>query len=66
MATASVREHALLDNTAAAEYIGIKPQTLHLWRCQGRGPAFHKVGGTRIRYRLRDLEAFLEKSRHAK
>jgi excisionase family DNA binding protein len=42
----------------AAEYLGLKQNTLTRWRWEGRGPRFYKVGGA-IRYKLADLEAFV-------
>lgn len=36
----------LLDNEQTAALLGIKPNTLEIWRCKGRGPAFVKMGDT--------------------
>lgn len=36
----------LLDNEQTAALLGIKPNTLEIWRCRGRGPAFVKMGDT--------------------
>lgn len=49
----------LLSNAQAAEYLGIAPITLSIWRCKKsyRIP-YTKVGG-RIRYRKDDLDAWL-------
>ena len=49
--------------TAATRLTGesddpISPRTLEWWRMTGRGPKFVKVGN-RVRYRDRDLEAWL-------
>lgn len=49
----------LLDSTAAAAWLGVAPYTLRRWRCEGRGPAFVKIGSF-ARYRLSDLEAFAD------
>ncbi|OGR01454.1 MAG: hypothetical protein A2511_00855 [Deltaproteobacteria bacterium RIFOXYD12_FULL_50_9] len=43
----------------AATYLNIKTATLEQWRWQGRGPRFIKLNRA-VRYRLSDLEAFLE------
>ena len=43
----------------AAEYLSIRPQTLAKWRCCGQGPRFVRVGRL-IRYRLADLESYVE------
>ncbi len=42
----------------AARYLGIKPNTLDIWRCQKRGPKFHRVGRSII-YLHEDLDAYL-------
>lgn len=43
----------------AAAYLNVQPATLEQWRWNGRGPRFAKIGRS-VRYRLADLEAFLE------
>ena len=43
----------LLDNEQTATLLGIKPNTLEIWRTKGRGPSFVKMGSTKqapIRY----------------
>lgn len=53
------RGDELLDEVAAAELLGIKPQTLSVWRCTGRYElSFVKVGRC-VRYRRSDLVQFL-------
>jgi len=48
-----------LDNRAAAQYLGVKPETLDVWRCTKRYPLpFIKVGRL-VRYRQSALDAFL-------
>lgn len=43
------------------EIRGITPQTARKERLDGRGPPFFQVGhGTRVRYKLRDVEKFME------
>lgn len=50
-----------LTNDQAAEYLGITPRTLEVWRCTGRyGIPFIKVGRL-VRYRQTDLDAFLDR-----
>jgi len=52
-----------LKNTKqAADHIRLNRHTLENWRCQGRGPAFVRVG-SRIFYRVKDLDDFLERNR---
>jgi excisionase family DNA binding protein len=49
----------LLTRKEAADYLGLKPQTLAVWHCTGRyGLPVVKVGRS-CRYRLADLEAWL-------
>lgn len=50
----------LLTTPEAAELLRIRPNSLEIWRCQRRGPSWVKVCGA-IRYRLADLEAFIER-----
>ena len=49
----------LLNTEEAAKGLGMAPQTLINMRATGRGPAYVKIGG-RVRYRLKDLEEYLE------
>ena len=50
----------LLTQREAAEILGLQPQTLAVWRVRRRYPLpWVKVGGS-VRYRMCDLEAFLE------
>ena len=52
----------MLTTQEAAAVLGIRPQTLHLWRSAGREPQppYIKIGGRLVRYRRRDLEAYLD------
>jgi len=49
-----------LTTVEAAQYLNLKPSTLEVWRCQGRGPRFVRLGRS-IRYRVKDLDEFMEK-----
>lgn len=50
----------ILGNTDAAEYIGVTPRTLEVWRCTKRYQiSFIKVGRL-VKYRKSALDAFLE------
>jgi excisionase family DNA binding protein len=54
------RSRELLDETEAAELLGICAGTLSVWRSTGRYKlAFVKVG-RRVKYRRSDIEAWLE------
>lgn len=52
------------NNDDAADYIGVKPDTLPIWRCTKRTPqpAYLKVG-SKIWYLKKDLDAYLESVR---
>lgn len=43
----------------AAKYLGLKRTTLEAWRCRGGGPRYLKLGRS-VRYRLSDLDAWVE------
>lgn len=51
----------LLKTAQAAEYLGLNAQTLENWRYLSKvnGPPFLRIDG-RIRYDLRDLDAWIE------
>jgi excisionase family DNA binding protein len=49
----------LLTRKEAAEYLGVKPQTLAVWHCAGRYKLPVVKVGRAVRYRLADLEAWL-------
>jgi predicted DNA-binding transcriptional regulator AlpA len=42
----------------AAQYCGLSPKSLDLWRHDGDGPKFVKISN-RVRYRKRDIDAWL-------
>jgi DNA-binding transcriptional MerR regulator len=47
----------VVNQTQAAEILGVNPRTLEGWRQRGEGPPFVKYGG-RVVYEIADLEAF--------
>lgn len=50
----------IFGNTDAAEYIGVTPRTLEVWRCTKRyNIPFIKVGRL-VKYRKSALDAFLD------
>jgi excisionase family DNA binding protein len=52
-----------LTRREAAEYLGVKPQTLAIWASAGRYRLpFHKLGRS-VRYSKDDLDAFLARRR---
>lgn len=52
----------LFTTAQAAEFLGIKKNTLEIWRVQGKSPAFLKIGKN-VRYEKSELMAFIESSR---
>jgi predicted DNA-binding transcriptional regulator AlpA len=48
----------LLDCEPAADYLGLSPITLAMWRGQNRGPRYIKLG-RRVKYDLADLDTYL-------
>ena len=52
----------MLSTNEAAEYLGVTPKTLRVWRQLRKGPAYIKVGdhrNSRCLYRRGDLDAFI-------
>lgn len=49
----------LLTNSQTAELLGLKPNTLEIWRVEGRGPTFIKIGRS-VRYRESDVVQWIE------
>jgi hypothetical protein len=61
--TTTVDLDDLLSNEQTAAILGVKPNTLEIWRCKGKGPAFIKLGAhpsSPIRYRRSRLMAWLD------
>ena len=52
---------ALLDEAQAAAFLGFAPRTLQAWRQRGGGPLYVRISSRAIRYRRRDLIAWVEK-----
>ena len=51
----------MMTSNQAADYLGVKTQTLDVWRCTKRYPLpFVKVG-RKVRYRRGDLDKFLQR-----
>ena len=50
----------LLNTKQAARTLGVSHRTLEDWRCTGSGPRFLKLGNRMVRYRLSDLQEFLQ------
>ena len=50
----------LLTRQQAAEFLGVKAQTLAVWATTKRYPLPYVRVGSRVRYRRSDLERFIE------
>ena len=50
---------ALLDTKKAAQHLDVEPQTLEVWRCTKRYEIPYIKVGRLIKYRLSDLDAWL-------
>ena len=57
-------QEQILTSIEAANYLAMEPSTLASWRVSGRGPTFIKLGKRAVRYRLTDLEIFIQENRH--
>lgn len=53
----------LLTTTEAAALLSVAPRTMEDWRRSGRGPTFVALSRNAVRYRLVDLEAWVESRR---
>lgn len=53
----------LINNAETAQLLGLRPNTLEIWRTTGRGPAFRKVGRA-IRYVEGEVLAWLDAQKH--
>ena len=58
-----LHDDALVNTNEAAALLGYKPFTLAFYRSQApqRSPAFTRIGGKSIRYRMGDLRSFAAK-----
>ncbi len=53
--------HQLLTRTEAAKFLGVKASTLAHWKCTGRYNLQLVKIGRLVKYRISDLEKFIEK-----
>lgn len=44
-------------NDEAADFLGVKPNTLEVWRTKKKGPKYSKIG-SRVLYDINDLEEY--------
>lgn len=57
--TTSASSDPLLDVAELAAQIRVPQQTIYRWRTEGRGPRGIKIG-RHLRYRQRDIDAWIE------
>lgn len=50
----------LVDEEQAAHILALRPDTLREWRRLGKGPPHVRISSRCVRYRLRDLEDWIE------
>ncbi len=55
-----MQSNQFLNRQQAAEFLNLKKCTLEKWAICGGGPSFCKFGRA-VRYRISDLEAYVEK-----
>lgn len=53
----------LLDERAAAAYLGVSVGLMRRWRLLKQGPTYRKLGDRLVRYGLEDLHAFVNEGR---
>lgn len=56
---APVRD-TLLTEVEAAAYLNVAVQTVRNWRWRSTGPKYYRVGERCVRYKYRDLQAFID------
>jgi len=58
----SFNDNKFVSETDAAEFLGLKRQTLANWRHKRKGPPYHKFS-TRVLYAIPDLLIYRQKHR---
>lgn len=56
----SINKTVLMGCDSTAEMLGVKPDTLADWRCRSPEKLPHIKVGRLVKYRLSDIEAFIE------
>jgi predicted DNA-binding transcriptional regulator AlpA len=57
------KKSGFLNDSEAAEMIGVCARTLHRWRKNGEGPMVTRIGPKLVRYTKSDIAAWLESRR---
>ena len=50
----------LMTSKQVADYLGVSEGTMYEYRALGIGPKYMRIGGRLVRYRLCDVDAWLE------
>lgn len=58
----TMNEEKKLNHNQAADFLGIKPQTLYNWRHQRKGPDYVLMG-KKVIYLKSDLDSFIESNK---
>lgn len=53
------RAEELLDDSQSAKILSLAKGTLAVWRTQGKGPTYVKIGAN-VRYKYSELQRFIE------
>lgn len=56
----SAQPQPLMTTVEAAAYLNFPEKTVKDWRRRNIGPKYIKVHGAQVRYRVRDLDAWLD------
>jgi len=51
--------HVLMNEHQVAQYLGISPKTLQIWRLRGKGPEFCKIGRL-VKYCQECVDSYIE------
>ena len=57
------QKQKLMNSREAAAYLGVKPDTLSVWRCTKAVRIPYIKVGSLVKYRLQDLEDYLEQQK---
>ncbi len=55
----------LIDEKEAAEFLGFTRRAMQNWRFRGGGPPFIKLSERSVRYRVKDLIAWIDSRKRA-
>ena len=63
MSESTGQKQKLMNSREAAELLGVRPDTLSVWRCTKAVQIPYIKVGKLVKYRPQDLEAYLEQQR---